>query len=125
MLNAITVIEPAPRVLLAYQMLHGQFATVINETSPVYKHILLCLTTGSIVDLTTGNVLVNDAVTVKLIPVGSTLTLKVGAGIDLSLQQKAMLRQIRDDSNKLEAIKRLREWTNAGLVDSKNYVENL
>lgn len=53
-----------------------------------------------------------------------TLTVAGAVGIKLTVTQEAEIRRLRVE-NKINAIKRVREITNAGLLESKNYVDSL
>lgn len=55
---------------------------------------------------------------------GTTITLTVGKGFELESWQNDELTDLLRNGNKINAIKKVREWTNIGLKEAKDYVDN-
>jgi hypothetical protein len=132
-MNQVTVVSSPRTTISVFEVLIGQFAVLHakSETFTAYDGHIVLRTAAGFVNLSQPLALLTycEEYTAEVIRPESVLSITVGNETALPLdnlteEQNDTLRDIRSD-NKINAIKRLREWTNVGLRDAKNYIDNL
>jgi hypothetical protein len=114
----------------------GEFAQIIQPGGKLDNHIVLRTAAndasadyGPIVDLTNYAAIIPEfdlwEITGVKLQRGTRLVIEVGQRVNLSYLQVQEVREILKGGNKINAIKRVRELTNAGLKEAKDYVESL
>jgi hypothetical protein len=126
MRHAVGVVE-LKSTILSGALKVGEFAVVVSDGHQADKHIVAKVYGGVVVSLNDPNLTWehsygDDGFYVRRLLKGDTITLTVGAGEEELVTE---VKQFLDKGQVINAIKRVREVTNLGLKEAKDFVDNI
>jgi len=123
-MNNVKVIQRPTRGISAQSLKIGEFARISEPTGDSHIGDIVLKTRTNVVNITNPNVVWDSPFSspfVERLNTGDTLQITVGLTTDFETR----IRDIAKNNNKILAIKEVREATNWGLKESKEYVESL